>query len=463
MKKSTRWFMAAVLTAGVLLGAGTAGAIEVLTADFEVEHYVSFDCANVRPATDLAFDAAGNLYVTHSTSQNPGLNGTIYRIDMDRNVVPWVTGLTRPLAIIWGGGTMYGDYLYVVEGNQNAYWEKGGVSRVGLDGTVSKFSGAGTNLPAPIGLDRTGNYGGLMYVGDSAWDKMHSVGLDGVVQKFSGFPYNISGSPSGIVFDESGDYGGKMYVGGYSSTPQTWSGLFTLDVNGDPTRFAPEIIAAGSMAFDTTPGQRYGGYLYVIGCTADDNKWALYRVYPDGQIEQLTSRLKSHFAQQIAFGPDGYLYFLESNWGDVIATVSRIIPRNPLLVQLEKAIALKEEALEKVELALVEEQAVFAALDELPNIGDPCELGPVDIFRIKLNIAISMVQERAALHQLNKSIERLQEGWKILAGKDDFGNVWQEMQKYQGNFGKADLNDDGIVNTLDFAILSRYWLKTYKK
>jgi len=352
--------------------------------------------------------------------------------------------------------------LYVVEGNQNAFWDKGGISRVDLDGTVSKFSGSGGNLPGVVGLDKTGNYGGLMYMGNTAWDKIIKVMTDGEVQSFSGFPYNISGSPSGIAFDEAGNYGGLMYVGVYSGTKQTWSGLFTLDVDGNPTRFAPEIISVASMAFDTTAEQRYGGSLYVVGFTEDDLKWALYRVYPDGQIEQLTVS-NQYIDHKIAFGPDGYLYVVESNWGNVVAAVSRIIPRNPLLVQLEKAITLKEEALAQVERALAEERAVFAALDELPNIGDPCELGPMDILRIKINLALSMLQERATKHHLNKSIERLQDGWKILASEEDYDNVWGKIQKYQSNLEKADLNDDGIVDILDFAILSRYWLKTYKK
>ncbi|MCP4709282.1 MAG: hypothetical protein GY869_11705 [Planctomycetes bacterium] len=458
--RNSRCLTAAALIGSVLFSAGTAGAIEVLDAGYVVEHYVTFDCANARPVTDMAFDPSGNLYVTH-TREVSGVNGTIYRIDTERNVIPWVTGLTRPLDIIWGGGTGYGDYLYVLEGNGNQYWDKGGVRRVGLDGTMSKFSGSGGNLPGVIGVDKTGNYGGLMYMGNTAWDKILKVMIDGQVQSFSGFPYNLSGAPSSIVFDESGNYGGLMYVGTFSTNTPKWSGLFTLDATGDPTRFAPEITMVASMVFDTSVEQRFGGQLYVIGKTGDDPKWALYRVYPDGQIEKLT--VSTYQDQKITFGPDGYLYMVESNWGDVVATVSRIIPRNPLLVPLEKAIALKEEALEKVESALIEERALLAALDELPNIGDPCELGPVDLFRIKLNIALSILQERATIHHLNKSIERLQDGWKILAGEDDYDNLWRKRQGQKSDLEKADLNGDEIVDTRDFAIMSRYWLRTYKK
>ena len=460
--KNSKCLMAAALLGWILLGAGSAGAIEVLTADYLVEHYVTFDCANSWPATNLAFDPTGNLYVTHSTSDGGGLNGTIYRIDTDHNVIPWVTGITRPLDITWVGGSVYGDYLYITEAYGNATWSNGGITRISLDGTVSRFSGSGLNRPTVVELDKTGNYGGYMFVGNGSLDNIKKLLSNGQIASFSGFPYDISGSPISIVFDETGNYGGKMYVGVYAEpTKQTWSGLFTLDINGNPTRFAPEIVSVGSMALDTSAEQLFGGHLYVIGFTDADPKWALYRVYPDGQIEKLT--VGRQLIYKITFGPDGYLYVVESDWVNLPATVSRIVPRNPLLVQLEKAIALKEEALEKVESAIEKERAILAALEELPYIGDPCQLQPIDVLRIKINIALSLLQEKATLHHLSKSIERLQDAWKILSGEDDYNNRWRKLQQQQSDLEKADLNGDGIVDTKDFAILSRYWLQSYKR
>ncbi|MFC1782090.1 dockerin type I domain-containing protein [Planctomycetota bacterium] len=447
-----------ILTGGAFF-CGPAGAIEVLDPAYVVETYVVFDCANALSPTGMAFEPGGNLYLTHSKSEASG-EGSVYRVDTDRNVSRWITGLSRPLDIVWGGGSDYGDYLYVIEGWGNTYWAHGGVRRISLDGTANKFSDSGLYYPSAGGVDRTGNYGGLMYVGNSAQDDIDKVFLSGQVQRFSAFPYNVSGSPNSIAFDLNGSYGGLMYVGLLTTAQTSMRGIYTLDTNGDPTLFAPDLKSANVLKFDTTEGKNFGGYLYAVGKTEADTKWEIYRVYPNGQIEKFFADLDTSL--KMTFGPDGFLYVSESSSSTTTVTISRIMPK--LLwaqLNIEEAISQKEEALEMVEQALVRERETFEILEEILSGVDPSDVQFVDLVQAKVKVQLSMLQERSTKLHLNKSIDRLKEAWMILTGQDEYQGPPEGVK--QSELRRADINGDGVINAKDFAILSRYWLKKYER
>jgi hypothetical protein len=259
------WTAAAVLAGGAFFCGSAAGVIEVLEEGYVLETYVVFETVNERPPGDMVFDPAGNLYLVH-TETTTGRDGSIYRIDPDKNVVRWITGLTRPLDIIWSDSAEYGEYLYICECSSN-----GQITRIDLDGVKSKFSQGIIDYPVTLNLDRSGNYNGYMYVGNGVRDKTVVVKTNGQSETFSGFPYLDNGSPAGIEFDIRGNYGGLMYVVVASGdSANLWRGLFTLDTSGNPTRVAPDLTRTGDLEFDTTSGQGFGGYLYVLGKTEAD-------------------------------------------------------------------------------------------------------------------------------------------------------------------------------------------------
>ena len=98
----------------------------------------------------MAFDGDGNLYIAHQD------DGTIWKVTSDGATSKFVTGLNLPRDIDWGGGTDYGNSLYVADNS--------GVLKIDLDGTTSRFASV-SGTPVAIGIDKGSNYAGELYVG----------------------------------------------------------------------------------------------------------------------------------------------------------------------------------------------------------------------------------------------------------------------------------------------------------
>ncbi len=304
-------------------------ALTVLDPAYQAQTYVTYNYINIWPANDMTFDPQGNLYITHHQEYSSGqTDGWIYRIKPDKSVEPWITGISRPEDIVWAGGTSFRDDLYITEGFDNAYNNDGGVTRIGLDGSINHFVTSGFDQPITLGVDRVGNYGGNMYVGSGDSDRINKVLPNGQVQGFFSFG-NHSGSPVDIEFAPNGSYGGLMYVATQYSNLPNLSGVFTFDPSGNPTKFAPDIEKAFDLAFDETEAGTFSNYLYVVAKQGDDYGSSIYRVYPDGQAELFISDL--WWQARMAFGPDGALYVCESDWGDGSVIITRVIPEPAMM------------------------------------------------------------------------------------------------------------------------------------
>lgn len=452
--------MLAVLGILVIWGNQRTFSLTVLDPSFQAETYVSYDFElGNHPAGDMTFDPQGNLYIVQYENYE-SYDGRIYRVDTNKTVSTLATGLTRPEDIVWGGGTDFGDYLYVTEGFDNAYNNEGGVTQVGLDGSINRFVTSGFDQPVTLGVDRVGNYDGNMYVGSSNSDRINKVLPDGQVQGFYSFGKK-SGTPVDIEFSPNGSYGGLMYVATqYVSYPEI-SGILTFDTLGNPTKIAPDIEKAYDLAFDGTETGVFGNYLYAVVKQGDDYGSSIYRIYPDGQAELFISDL--WWQTKLAFGPDGALYVSESHWGNSTVTITRVESYAMLAIQsINEALEFKQQALDKIEQALEKEQAAIQALNQLKH----CEsgnLGPVAITKTKVRIKLSMIFERIAKHQIRKSMASLRTALSILAGSDhtpDPPNEEEMELLEEEEIRRSDINQDGIVNTLDYAILMKHWLKS---
>jgi len=309
-KQTTIITLLAVVTIAV-----PASAINILEPGYTVETYATYSTAGVRQPSGMTFDNNGNLYATDRGT------GTVWKITPDGTASQWVTSIDDPVGIEWAGGTSYGDYLYVV----NYETLGGGVIKVAADGTTLPFGSMpyGGHAPGPLGLDRTGNYGGYMFVASTGKDHTYKVDLDGNITLWSDFPgWTDGGGPTGIEFDP-GTYGGAMLMTtAFISSPSN-SGLFSLTTDGSATGFSPDIASALGLKFD-----EYGLFdleMFVIGKPELNDPWSLWRVGPDGAATEFATTTLE-LSRGLAFGPDGAMYLAEYFEADEMVVVSRVIP-----------------------------------------------------------------------------------------------------------------------------------------
>jgi len=389
-----------------VLCANAWAVVELVDPNYALELYTKYDPTEVGTSGRMAVGPEGNIYITHLFG-SPDYNGFIVKIDTEGDPSLFVDGLTRPVGIIWAGGTDFGDYLYITEGYRNNFFYKGGVTRIGLDGTITRFTGwsNGLNQPVCLGIDRTGNYGGSIFVGNSAADDIDRVNIEGTVTAFSPFPYNINGgSPSGIAFDGTGNYDGAMFVASRSGYDVQWEGLYRFDADGNPSKFVPDFVEAISLAFDVSEDSALGGVLYATARKADTPKLNLFSVNPDG-----TSKLivyTNEGSPVIVSTPEGEIYMKVNSPGNTV-TIYRITVKPICLAiwKLESAIDEKNAAIETIERAIAEEQSAIEKLDEI---------GDKDIHKAKMEILQAIQRQTHVKGELEKSIKTLQSALESL-------------------------------------------------
>jgi sugar lactone lactonase YvrE len=314
-----------IITTLVLLSlCGSTWAIEVLEPGYTVETYATYSKPGIGKPRSMTFGGDNNLYVTQK------VDGSVWHITPEGAASEFVSGLETPCGIVWGGGTSYGDHLYVVRYEVGG----GGVYRIGLDGTVSNFANMpyGGHAPGPIGIDRTGNYDGCLYVGSTGQDHTYRVDTGGNVTKFSDFPgWYDGGGPHDIAFGTVADYGGLMYMStSFVGVNQHRSGLFTLDTSGNASRFTDDLVAASRIDFDLIGD--FDEEMFVTAKSGFDEPLGIWRVGPDGTATEF-ARTTISDPYGLAFGPDGAMYIAEYSSDDEMVIISRIIPE-PVTVLL---------------------------------------------------------------------------------------------------------------------------------
>ena len=394
----------------VVFLAGPVFGFEILESGYVAEIYATFETPENNPAKRMAFGPDGNLYVAWCDSNYNDFNGMIYRVEPDGTASEWVSGFVKPAGIIWAGGTEYGESFLVSDAYGNSDGTDGQIMAIELDGNVSQFSVPGLFRTGCLGIDTVGSYGGLLYAGTNASDGIMKVLPTGEVQDFYAFPGDTGGSPMGIVFDTSGAYGGLMYVATTFGNNPGISGLLTFDPDGNPSRFAPEMLKSYGLAFDTTEDQMFGGYLYTVGYEPR----GIFRVYPDGQIEEFIRKPKVN--TKMTFGPDGAMYVMESGWGDTTVTISRIYysPYTVATRLISEALDDKQKCAEAIEATLDKELEAYRLLDEMLETQQYEGLAKNDIVRAKQTVHSAMQQQEQTLDDLNKSIANLQGSLELL-------------------------------------------------
>jgi len=319
--RKKQW-LAVVLTAAML--PQTLWAVIVVDPAYNAETYIEYPMPNGSTPRGLAFDSTGNLYVTHKS------DGSIYKVDPDKNISRFVEGLDTPYSILWAADTSYGDNLFVTDIHANG--NKGKLLLITIaDKKVYTFCKP-WNQPVGLEIDRYGGYGGYMYTGTGGLDHIDRIDPVGGIERFSDFPYEAEGgSPEGIAFDPGADYGGLMYVANYSSVNSPWAGVFSLDTSGNPTRFAPDIVNASELKFDADG--LFDNQMLIRGMLSIDSLWSVYRADSAGQITPLAQGSWGHITA-MTFGADGALYVAEYRFADGMSVISRIVPEPASLALL---------------------------------------------------------------------------------------------------------------------------------
>ncbi len=312
-KRSVRILAAALV---VLALAHSSLAVVTLQPGYRVETYVTYTApAMPYGPRDLMFDGAGAMYLTHSG------DGAIYRVAPDRAVSRWADGLGTPRRLVWGGGTAYGDSLYMTHGAPEAIY------RMDASGGATYFASVMHLTPHALAIDGTGAYGGYMYMATRDMDRIVQIAPDGTESYFSGFPGRVSGGPLDLHFDPDGNYGDLMYLATSSLDEPDVSGLFAIDTSGGATRFADGIVGAFSVEID--PVGYFAGQMFVSGQTSLADPYSLFAVDGSGGI--LPFAIGSPGATGIeafAFGADGTLFVTEylTDTSQVLVSAIRPVP-----------------------------------------------------------------------------------------------------------------------------------------
>ena len=306
-----------VLLVAVCVCGTFAYGLTVLESGYQVDSFVTLDAPGMGNAKFLSFDDAGNLYVTYDGETNGGM----VKVTPEKDMSVFVTGLGNLQGVQWGGGTTFGDNLYAANYTQSQ------ISVVALDGQSQSL----VTLPArpiTLGLDRTGNYGGNLFVGTRYGPSIIEVSADGSYSTFVEFP-GLGGdfSPFDIAIDPTGSYGGLMYVNMYA--PGTdWRGVLTVDSEGNTEIFLSQGFGNRRLEFDTTDGELFGGGMLLGGGTD------IMLIAPDGSSADFLVN-SGMSIRDFVFGPDNAMYVLQNEVGSP-ATITRIalIPEPATLLLL---------------------------------------------------------------------------------------------------------------------------------
>lgn len=312
------------VTSVVLLICGLthpAAAITINNPNYQVEVFANYGGAGVGSVGfSLAFDDQGNLYAPHTSGQ-------IYRIASDGTPSLLASGVGTIRDMAWTGGTLYGNNLYVTD-IASSY-----IKKIDMNGTVTNFSYISRD-PVALELDRVGNYGGVFYSGENAFDLVRIVLSSGFKATFSSSFYLNSGGVEGIAFDPGSRYGGLMYAGIFSNSASSERGIYALDTEGNATKFSQNLAWAQQLEFDT--GMDFDGSLFAMGTDVLGDKRKLWQVDENGTAVLFAETTEFDLAG-FCFGPDGDLYVAEYV-GNNVTTIHRITavpePASILLLSL---------------------------------------------------------------------------------------------------------------------------------
>src|SRR5438067_8768398 len=188
---------------------------------------------NLHPVTNPAVDAEGNIYATFSGSRGQKVPVSIYRIDADYNVKPFVSEMMNATGIAFDReGQMYVSSRF-----------DGTVYKVAPNGTMSVYA-QGMGIATGIAFDREQN----LYVGDRS-GTIFKISQDRQIFVFATLEPSVSAYHLAFGPDDS------LYVAG--PTTSSYDAVHRIDPHGDVSVYYRGLGRPQGLAFDVD------GNLYV--------------------------------------------------------------------------------------------------------------------------------------------------------------------------------------------------------
>ena len=235
---------------------------------------------NLHPVANPAIDLEGNIYATFSGSRGQKVPVSIYKIDTNYDVKPFLSDLMNATGMAFDAdGQLYVSSRY-----------DGTVYRVAPNGTMSTYA-EGLGVATGIAFDREGS----LYVGDRT-GTIWRIAPDRQIFVYATLEpsvaaYHLAFSPDGL-----------LYVSG--PTTSSYDAVYTVDSHGTVSVFYRGLGRPQGLAFDAQ------GNLYVAGSLA--GKRGVVKISPDQQASLV---IAGHGIVGLAFTRTG---------GAVLATNSAV-------------------------------------------------------------------------------------------------------------------------------------------
>jgi hypothetical protein len=206
---------------------------------------------NLHPVTNPALDREGNLYVTFSGSRGQKVPVSIFKIDTDYNIKPFLSDLMNATAIAFD----HEGKMYVSSRNDEA------VYKVAPNGTMSTYA-EGMGIATGIAFDGEEN----LYVGDRS-GTIFKIARDRQIFVFATLEPSVSAYH--LAFGPHGD----MFVTGPSTS--SFDSVYKVDPHGTVSVFYRGLGRPQGLALDVE------GNIYVAASLA--GKRGIVRITPQGK------------------------------------------------------------------------------------------------------------------------------------------------------------------------------------
>jgi hypothetical protein len=205
---------------------------------------------NLHPVTNPALDREGNIFVTFSGSRGQKTPVSIFKIDTNYNVKPFLSDLMNATAIAFDRE----GQMYVSSRNDEA------VYKVAPNGTMSTYA-EGMGVATGIAFDREEN----LYVGDRS-GTIFKIARDRQIFVFATLEPSVSAYH--IAFGPQGD----MFVTGPSTS--SFDSVYKVDPHGTVSVFYRGLGRPQGLALDVE------GNIYVAASLA--GKRGIVKITPQG-------------------------------------------------------------------------------------------------------------------------------------------------------------------------------------
>ncbi len=212
---------------------------------------------NVHPVANPAIDPAGNIYTTFSGSRGQKVPVSIYKIDRDHVVRPFLSDLMNPTGLAFDRD----GRLYVSSRME------GTVYRVTPDGQRTVFA-EGMGIATGIAFDDEEN----LYVGDRS-GTIFKISRDQQIFVFATLEPSVAAYHLAFGFDRC------LYVAG--PTASSFDHVFTVNPAGEVSSFYRGLGRPQGLAFDAH------GSLYVAASLG--GRRGVVRLTPDAKAELAVS------------------------------------------------------------------------------------------------------------------------------------------------------------------------------